>query len=185
MTRWILAIFTALALLTPAVPAQAMQDDPRLARLFVALHSTQSPGWAQYLEQTIWGIWTETADPETNRLMEKGLTAMAGDEAQAALAAFNDVVKRQPNYAEGWNKRATVEYLLNQFDASIADILHTLQLEPRHFGALSGLGGIYLAQGNKEAALKAFSAALAIDPHLDGVQEQVDRLKREVNGDPI
>ena len=185
MIRWIFAVFVALAVLAPTLPAQATQDDPRLVRLFAALRTTQSSGWAQLVEQSIESIWIQTADPETNRLMEQGLTAMAADEAQAALTAFNDVVKRQPKYAEGWNKRATVEYLLNQFDASVADIQRTLQLEPRHFGALAGLGNIYLAQGNKEAAIKAFSAALAIDPYLDGVKPLVDRLQREVNGDPI
>jgi tetratricopeptide (TPR) repeat protein len=184
MTRWILAAFIALASLAPSVSARAAQDDPRLARLFVALRSTQSPGWAQFLEQSIQTIWTESTDPETNRLMEQGLTAMAADETQAALTAFNEVVTRQPNYAEGWNKRATAEYLLNDFDHSIADIQRTLQLEPRHFGALTGLGEVYMAQGNKAAAIKAFDAALAIDPHLDDVKERVDRLQSDVGGNP-
>jgi tetratricopeptide (TPR) repeat protein len=94
------------------------------------------------------------------------------------------MVRRSPNFAEGWNKRATVYFLLGDFDASVGDIERTLQLEPHHFGALSGLGQIYLALDREEAALKAFEAALVIDPHLVGVRAAVEGIKKKREGDP-
>ena len=168
-----------------AVPARAGQDDPRLPQLFVALKATQSPAWAQLLEDQITRIWSQSRDAETQQLMEKGLTAMAEDEEQAALKAFDALVAHAPDFAEGWNKRATVEFLLSDYQASMADIAHTLQLEPRHFGALAGLGQVELALGDKAAALKAFSQALAINPHLDDVADEVARLKKELDGKPV
>jgi tetratricopeptide (TPR) repeat protein len=183
--RW--AGFTAFIMLAAvaAGPACAGQNDPRLPRLFVALKSTQSPGWARAIEDEIAHIWGESGDPATQQQMEKGLTAMAEDEDEAALKAFDAVVAHAPDFAEGWNKRATVEYLLGDYAASMADIAHVLQLEPRHFGALSGLGQVELALGDRAAALQAYSAALAIDPHLQDVADMVAELKKELLGKAI
>lgn len=168
-----------------AAPARAAQDDPRLPPLFAALKTTQSPGWAKTIEDEIARIWTESPDPQTQQLMEKGLTAMAEDEDEAALEAFDAAIARTGDFAEAYNKRATVEYLLGDYPASLADIAHTLQLEPRHFGALAGLGEVELALGDKAAALKAFAAALAIDPHLEDVAGTVAQLKKELAGKPV
>ena len=137
------------------------------------------------LEDQINRIWSQSRDAETQQLMEKGLTAMAEDEDEAALTAFDAVVAHAADFAEGWNKRATVEYLLGDYKASMADIAHVLQLEPRHFGALAGLGQVELALGDKAAALKAFSQALAINPHLDDVADEIARLKKELDGKPV
>lgn len=184
MRRIILPAFVAL-LGFAAMPARAAQDDPRLPSLFAALKAAPSAGEAKALEDKIAAIWDETRDRETEALMEKGLTAMAEDEEQAALKTFDAVVTHAPNFAEGWNKRATVEFLLDDYRASMADIAHTLQLEPRHFGALAGLGQVELALGDKAAALKAFSQALAIDPYLGDVAAIVTRLKKELEGKPV
>ncbi|HEX3974232.1 MAG TPA: tetratricopeptide repeat protein [Stellaceae bacterium] len=173
------------AIALTAVPAHAGQNDPRLARLFVALKSTESPGWARTLEDEITHIWSQTPDSESQQLMEKGLTLMAEDEDEAALKAFDALIAHAPDFAEGWNKRATVEFLLGDYQASMVDIAHTLKLEPRHFGALAGLGEVELALGNKEAALNAFNQALAIDPHLGDVAEMADNLKKELAGKAI
>jgi tetratricopeptide (TPR) repeat protein len=173
------------AIALTAVPAHAGQNDPRLARLFVALKSTESPGWARTLEDEITHIWSQTPDTESQQLMEKGLTLMAEDEDEAALKVFDALIAHAPDFAEGWNKRATVEFLLGDYQASMADIAHTLKLEPRHFGALAGLGEVELALGNKEAALNAFNQALAIDPHLGDVAEMADNLKKELAGKAI
>jgi tetratricopeptide (TPR) repeat protein len=173
------------AIALTALPAQAGQNDARLARLFVALKSTQSPGWARTLEDEITHIWSQPPDAESQQLMEKGLTLMAEDEDEAALKAFDGVITRAPDFAEGWNKRATVEFLLGDYQASMTDIAHVLKLEPRHFGALAGLGQVELALGNKEAALNAFNQALALDPHLGDVAEMADSLKRELAGKAI
>ena len=179
----VLTALTAAAL--TSAPAHAAQDDPRLPRLFVALKAAQSPGEAHALEAQIDRIWAETSDPETQQLMEKGLTFMAEDEDEEALEPFDDLVAHAPDFSEGWNKRATVEFLLGDCDASMADIAHTLKLEPRHFGALAGLGQVELALGDKAAALDAFNQALAIDPYLGDVAEMVAQLKKELAGEPI
>lgn len=180
----VLTAFIAAIVLT-ALPAHAGQNDPRLARLFVALKSAQSPGWARTIEDEITHIWSQTPDAASQQLMEKGLTLMAEDEDEGALKAFDALVVQAPDFAEGWNKRATVEFLLGDYQASMADIAHTLKLEPRHFGALAGLGQVELALGNKQAALDAFNQALAIDPHLGDVAEMADNLKKEIAGKAI
>lgn len=183
--RWMVLTFLMAAAALTSTLAHAAQNDPRLARLFVALKAAQSPGWARVLESQIGHIWSETTDPETQQLMEKGLTLMAEDEDEAALKAFDAMVVHAPDFAEGWNKRATVEFLLGDYDASMADIARTLKLEPRHFGALAGLGQVELALGNKAAALEAFKQALAIDPYLGDVADMAEQLKKELAGKPI
>jgi len=184
MPRFLLAALAAAYLVTGPVAARAGQDDPRLNALFQKL-KTGSDEEARETERQIWQIWVEHKNPEVARLMQEGMTALNEDDAQTALDDFGQVVHADKNFAEGWNKRATVEFVMGDFDASVADIERTLALEPRHFGALSGLGQIYLAMNKKAQALKALRAALAIDPHLDGVREKVDELKKEVEGSPI
>jgi tetratricopeptide (TPR) repeat protein len=182
MKRLVLAL--SLAALAFA-SGQAAQDDPRLDALFATLKSAKTDEAASAAEQQIWQIWGENKNPEVERLMRQGMAAMAEDDQEGALDKFDAVVKYDKNFAEGWNKRATVEFGMGDYKASIADIEHTLALEPRHFGALSGLGQIYLALDRKQLALKAFRDALAIDPHLPGVQEVVEKLEKEVEGTPL
>ena len=184
MPRFLLAALAAAFLVTAPIAARAGQDDPRLAALFEKLKAG-SDEEARNTERQIWQIWVEHKNPEIARLMQRGMAALTEDDAQEALDAFGQVVRADKNFAEGWNKRATVEFVMGDFDASVADIERTLALEPRHFGALSGLGQIYLAMNKKALALKALRAALAVDPHLDGVREKVDELKKEVEGSPI
>jgi tetratricopeptide (TPR) repeat protein len=176
-------LFATLAL-APAA-ARAAQDDPRLGPLFATLKAAKTDEDAAAVERQIWQIWSENKNPEVERLLREGIAAMNEDDADAALDAFDAVVKYDKNFAEGWNKRATVEFALGDYPASIADIEHTLALEPRHFGALAGLGQIYLAMERKDLALKAFRAALAIDPHLSGVRDTVEELEKAVEGTPL
>lgn len=174
-----------LAALLAATPVEARQDDPRLDELFRDLQdSATSDAEARIAETAIWRIWTDPGDPELGGLMARGILAMASDDTDTALAAFDAVVSRDAGFAEGLNKRATIEFLRGDYAASVADIERTLALEPRHFGALSGLGQIYLELGNKPAALKAFEAALKIDPHLKSVEEAVKSLKKDLGGSP-
>lgn len=166
-------------------PARAAQDDPRLKALFQTLKNASSDEAASDSERQIWRIWTENKNPEVERLMQQGIAAMAEDDERQALDKFDAVVRYDKNFAEGWNKRATVEFAMGDFDASIADIERTLALEPRHFGALSGLGEIYLTLGRKPLALKAFRDALTIDPHLRDVREATEKLEKELQGTPL
>jgi tetratricopeptide (TPR) repeat protein len=165
------------ALLLLASPLWASQDDPRLDGLFKRLHEISEPHEAAEIQDRIWEIWIESGDSNVDTIMSAGRRAMAGGDYQKALAAFDSVVDQLPDFAEGWNKRATVYYLMGNFVASVRDIERTVALEPRHFGAFSGLGLIYLAIGDEAAALRAFEATLKINPHLPGTQTQIERLK--------
>jgi tetratricopeptide (TPR) repeat protein len=110
---------------------------------------------------------------------------MSGQDLDDALAAFDELVRLAPDFAEGWNKRATLHYLMGNLSASLADIDRTLKLEPRHFGALSGRGLVYLALGREEPALAAFDAALAIYPNLQGRDTHIKKLREKLRGQRI
>jgi tetratricopeptide (TPR) repeat protein len=165
-------------------PALADQQDIRLEGLFARLQTTSSRPEAEAAQRQIWLIWTECDDSQADRLMQGGLEAMATRQHGLALQYFDRLVERAPEFAEGWNKRATVHYLMDNYEASVFDIERTLELEPRHFGALSGLGMIYDAIGKPAAALRSFEAAVAINPHLDGTRQRIDELRRQLRGSP-
>jgi tetratricopeptide (TPR) repeat protein len=146
------------------------------------LRTTPSDAAAKLIEQQIWEIWRESDDAVISALMRAGIVAMAQEDYPVALERFDRLVKQAPDFAEGWNKRATVRYLMGNFPASVSHIEHTLELEPRHFGALSGLGLIYYAIEEPAAALRSFEAALVIDPHLDETRQRVKELRQELAG---
>ena len=183
MLRLVLAALLILPVLLPGA-ARADQDDSRLPVLFERLKSAESETEARLVEALIWQAWSASTDDEVNSLMVRGMRALSDGDARQALTVFDAMVQRSPNFAEGWNKRATVYFLIGDFASSVSDIERTLQLEPRHFGALSGLGQIYLALDRDEAALKAFEAALAIDPYLTGVKAAIDSIKKKREGEP-
>ena len=108
------------------------------------------------------------------------MTALDENRLEVAEQAFSRVVIYDAEFAEGWNKRATVEFLMDDYKASVADIEKTLALEPHHWGALSGLGQVYLALDNDEAALRAFKKALEINPHLTSVKAKVQELEAKL-----
>lgn len=167
------------------VPALADQTEPRLDPLFERLQDTRDAAEAEAIEQAIWSLWTRTDDPLLDLDVIAGIQAMNRGNLPQALESFDRVTEQAPDYAEGWNKRATVLYLLSDYDRSLADIARTLKLEPRHFGALSGMGMIYLQLGDKEAALKAMEEALALNPHMPGLRVHVEELRRLEAGDAI
>jgi len=156
----------------------ADQTDPRLAPLFDQLKVAAGPVEEQRIELEIWGIWGETPDPGVGALMRAGTTALNTGDYAAALAAFDQVVALAPDYAEGWNKRATVNYLLDNLDASLADIAMTLKLEPRHFGALAGRGLVYAKMHDLPRALAAFEEALAVSPQMTGPRVNAEAIRQ-------
>ena len=107
---------------------------------------------------------------------------MNDGQLETALNFFDEVIRLAPGFAEGWNKRATVFYLMKNLDRSVNDIAQTLRLEPRHFGALSGLGLINQALGHTKAAIRAYERALKINPHLFRIKERVRFMKRLLKG---
>lgn len=165
-----------------ALPHQGRTDqtDSRLPDLFAQLKAAVSEPEAKPIETAIWNIWTDANDSELDRLMGEGIAAMNAQDPKTALADFTRLTEIAPQFAEGWNKRATLLYLLGQYDASLADIDRTLELEPRHFGALSGLGLIQMTLEHDEQALDAFERALAIHPQMSGPRANVEFLKERL-----
>ena len=162
----------------------ANQNDTRLDSLFSQLQITDSGQKARTIEKFIWRIWRESGDESVDQLMVDGVKAMGGGNYEGALIAFNSIVKGAPNFAEGWNKRATLYWLMGDFEKSVEDINRTLALEPRHFGALSGLAMIRESQERPLDALQAFERALEIYPAMPNAAERIRKLNRQL-GEPI
>ena len=164
--NWLLSLFF---LLLVSTSADADQNDVRLAELFSSLKSTESVSKALVFESKIWYIWMEHYDPEVQSAMFQGVEAMKLQQFEEAFGHFSLLIKLAPDYAEGWNKRATVLYLMGRFKESEADVMRTLELEPRHFGALSGQGLIRIAIQDWTGAIYFLESALKINPHMYGV----------------
>ena len=165
--------------------AQADQKDPRLDKLFEQLKAASNTEMAQPIEEQIWNIWLESGDQNVDALMAIGVAAMNDSDYDQAYRAFSRVVDVAPNFAEGWNKRATVLYLMGRYDDSIKDIGKTLALEPRHFGALSGLGLCNAQLDKEKEALDAFEKALAINPNMPGIKLDAEEMKKQLGNKSI
>ncbi|MDX1606546.1 MAG: tetratricopeptide repeat protein [Candidatus Competibacterales bacterium] len=174
------ALALLIAGLLPAACAVADQDDPRLDPLFADLRTAPSPAAARPIESRIWALWQHSDQPGVSTLMMRGIVAMNQEDLDAALDAFDEVVAQAPAFAEGWNKRATVHYLRGDYGHSMRDIQRTLALEPRHFGALSGMGLIFLAIDDLRGALRAFRAVLEIHPQSPSARHHVERLRERL-----
>jgi tetratricopeptide (TPR) repeat protein len=144
--------------------------------LFERLADASSPAEAAPLEREIWAIWFEVGDPVLDRRMREGSLAMDRGDGDAALAAFDAVIATRPDFAEAWNRRATLYFLMRRFTESVADIERTLALEPRHFGALSGLALIREAQNEPFAALEALEQVCRIHPQMPHLLDRVEQL---------
>ena len=170
-------------LILPISQLSAGQEDYRLSALFSKLALSENSGEAQSIEKVIWEIWLENKNPPVTRILNAGIQAMNAGRLKMAFQAFNEVVEMEPNFAEGWNKRATIYYLLQDYSASVKDIAVTLRLEPHHFGALSGLGLINTTLGRHKAAVKAFEQVLKIHPHMLGARRHIKVLKEILRGE--
>ena len=175
---------TALISVAAAGEASASQDDPRLDPLFLALKEAPSELAARSTEAQIWAVWSEIGDVATAQNFNAGTAAMARRAYLEAKDAFTAATRRSPNFAEAWNKLATVDYLIGDLEGAVTGIRQTLALEPRHFGALSGLGLVYIQIGSADAAIRSFEAALAIYPKMAGARAHIDMLRGDRNGDP-
>jgi len=154
-----------------------------LDSLFGKLHGVKSPKRAQLLAGAIWKIWARSGSSTADLLLVQAQRAMRAGQERVAVSILSTVIDQYPEFAEAWNKRATVYFIMRDFDRSIADINEVLDREPRHFGALAGLGMIYQQQGKKKKALVAFRRALAIHPHLKSARRAVKRLAGDVEQD--
>jgi tetratricopeptide (TPR) repeat protein len=153
--------------------------------LFGALKAAPDEASAKHVEAKIWALWLQTPSDTTALLMLRAKAAMDAQQMDVALKLLDAVVKLRPDYIEGWNRRATLYYLRNDYTHSLQDIEQVLIREPRHFGALAGLGMIMQDLGDEKRALDAFRKALAINPHLEKVPELVKTLTEKVEGRDI
>ena len=157
--------------------ARADQHHAALPTLLTQLHDTPNSAAAHALEQQIWALWFEAPSAQATSLFEQGRKFAESGALQESLASFERLVKEYPDFAEAWNQRAIVRFLMDDVDGALADVEKTLALEPRHFGALTGRAQCHLRRQKPRAALAAFEAALAIDPWLAGVPRQVELLR--------
>ena len=180
-------LFPALVLALGVVsgPAHAGQNAKKLDPLFRELAQATSPATAADIEKQIWGIWLDSGSKAVNVVLDSGISAMENGELNDAIQDFIAVTRMDPDFAEGWNKLATAYYLDGDFDKSMADIKKTLTLEPRHFGAISGMGLIFLQQGDDRDALTAFEKVLKIYPLAPQANTQVKRLKKKLAGQGV
>ena len=140
------------------------------------------PEMAATAEAMLWGIWCRSGDAETDRLFRAGVDAMQNRRLEEAEEFFDRVIERSPSVAEGWNKRATVRYLRENFRGSIADCQETLARNPHHFGAASGQGLCHMTVSEFREAAICFRRALEIHPHLDAVRDNLAAAEAEGGG---
>ena len=186
-SRGVRLLRAAILLLTLAAgPTAADQTDPGLAELFGDLQRTGNTAEADRLTAEIWRRWiTHASDQRANSLMQDGMELMNRGLLDQAEQVFSALIDERPDFAEAWNKRATIRFLRGDDTGSRRDIARVIDLEPRHFGALSGLGMIHMRAGDLQAALQAFEAALRVNPHLDQAVDITARLRQQLRGQTL
>ena len=165
--------------------AQRGDRTQNLDRLFEALKVAPDDDSAKYVENRIWAIWLGSPSDTANLLMGRVKTAVDGKDLDLAIKLLDAVIDIRPDFVEAWNRRATVYYTKKDFGRALADIHEVLAREPRHFGALSGLGIIMQEFGEEKLALEAFRRALAVNPHLPKIPDFVKTLTEKVEGRDI
>ena len=175
-------------------PMQPPSDLPRpqqgdrsrnLDFLFGALKAAPDPDSAKQVENRIWALWTASGSDTANLLMTRTKAAIDGKDLELALQLLDAVIKIRPDYVEAWNRRATIHYMRKDYAKSMADIRQVLAREPRHFGAMSGLGMILQEFGDDKNALVVFRRVLEINPHMPKILDLVKSLTEKVEGRAI
>lgn len=178
---------------TPKAIPQAPEKLPKIGAdkirgldfLFGALKAAPDEASAKHVEGRIWAQWAQTPSDTAALLMTRAKTALDAKQIDVSVKLLSAVVKLKPDYIEGWNRRATLYYLQNDYTRALEDIEQVLAREPRHFGALAGLGMIMQEFGDDKRALEAYRKALAVNPHLEKVPELVKSLTEKVEGRDI
>lgn len=165
-----------------AVPAGALGDqtDQRLVALFETLKSSRDDAVLAETEAVIWDIWYASGNTEADRLMSRAGELVNLGQLAAAEAVYSQVIEILPEFSEGWNRRATVRFYQRDFDGSLEDIEQTLRLEPRHFGAIWGLGMILGSQQDYQRAIHAFERLLEIKPNSEDAPRRIEQLRLEM-----
>jgi tetratricopeptide (TPR) repeat protein len=179
----------AMAVPGSKTPALASQSQPsrsdRLNQLFAKLKRESDPNVARQTAVAIEAIWQDSGSPTIDLLMKWTEKAITDKHYGTALDLLDQVTMLEPEYAEGWNRRATVHFLMSDYDKSMADIDRVLALEPRHFGALSGMAAIFKVIGKDRLAMKALERVLAIYPADREAQDHLGALAEELAGESI
>jgi tetratricopeptide (TPR) repeat protein len=198
------ALFS-LSAMVPAATAQLAPDDPHadareglvkppdelpniprgernrnLDYLFGALKAAPDDASAKAVEDRIWAVWSSAGGDTANLLISRAKKASDGQDYDLAIRLLSAAIEIRPDFTEAWNRRATVYFLQKDYTNSMADIAHVLTREPRHFGALAGMGVIMLEIGDERHALEAYRKALEVYPRLKGMQEKVKTLTDKV-----
>jgi tetratricopeptide (TPR) repeat protein len=150
-----------------------MADLPKLA---AALRDAD-PLVRELAESAMWQVWSRSGDATIDRLFATGLGQMQARQGDEAVDTFSEIIRRRPEFAEGWNKRATVYYLLGEYKKSLADCDEVMKRNPYHFGALSGYGMIYMQLDQPATALEYFEQALRVNPNLESTRQTIEILK--------
>ena len=170
-------------------PGETSRPGPERAynldTLFEALKVAPDNESARAIEQSIWALWIASGSDTCNLLMGRVKAAIEQKDLDLAVKLLDAVIEIKPSYTEAWNRRATIHYLQKDYGGALADIREVLAREPRHFGALSGLGLILQEIGDDKHALEAYRRALAIDPHLENIEEAIENLRDKVEGRDI
>lgn len=186
--------FASAALAVPAAEDSPPQNTEEVAGdshrqtlddLFEKLAASKSKQGADLAVASIWRVWLDSGSDTIDLLTRRAIEAIRVEDFESALQILDEVVVLAPDYAEGWNKRATVHYIMRHYDASIFDVRRALALEPRHFGALTGLGTMLKDTGLSKAALGVYRKLLKINPHLEKARKAVEELTVEVEGREI
>lgn len=177
--RLLAAVLLFVSLALPLAAETAKLDD-----LFDRLKAADAAE-ASRIEREIYTEWSKSGSPAMDLLLQRGEAALGAGDIDTAIEHFTALTDHAPDFAAGWNARATAYYLAGELGPSINDIARTLTLEPRHFGALAGLGMIFRELGQPEKALEVYRAALAIHPHLAGVRETIEALEAETGGQDL
>lgn len=186
LAAMLLAIILLAIIVLPAPSLLADQTDARLPALFTELRTTSEAEKAKIVAAEIWRIWSEHSDNDKlGERLKIGIAQMEAGHLRQAEQIFTTIIDTDPAFAEAWNKRATVYFLMGAYDRSKRDIAQTILREPRHFGALSGLGLVETHLGNYEAALNAYEQAIALHPYLENYEEITTALKKLVAGEAI
>jgi tetratricopeptide (TPR) repeat protein len=165
--------------------AEHGSDGYNLDTLFNALKIAPDEASAKAIEDRIWATWLVSGSDTCNLLMSRARDAIDDKDYTLAIKLLNDIIALKPDYVEAWNRRATVYFLQDDYGRSLADLREVLAREPRHFGALSGLGLILQEIGDDKHALEAYRKALVIDPHLEHIPDVVKSLTEKVEGRDI
>jgi len=153
--------------------------------LFEALKIAPDEASAKAIEERIWSVWLASGSDTCNLLMTRAKTAIDAEKLDLAVKLLDAIVEIKPDYVEAWNRRATVFYMKKDYGHALSDIGQVLLREPRHFGALAGLGTILQDIGDDKHALEVYRRAIAVDPHLEGIADKVKSLAEKVEGREI